>query len=163
MKVALPLVLLVILATSTVPAFAAKNSSASGYFNDTEVLYSRVTLSGSNVVFDQTNAGIIKGTFSGQYVAHVHLTVDPTGDAVYQALDVCTCTVGGKSGTLYFYEQGTITKFVLLSSTATIVGGTDQLAKLQGNIELQGIVYDPLLGLTMGTYAGQIWHGSAGD
>ena len=163
MKVALPLVLIVILATSTVPAFAAKNSSASGYFNDTEVLYSRVTLSGSNVVFDQTNAGIIKGTFSGQYVAHVHLTVDPTGDAVYQALDVCTCTVEGKSGTLYFYEQGTITKFVLLSSTATIVGGTDQLAKLQGNIALQGIVYDTTLGLTMGTYAGQIWHGSAGD
>ena len=115
------------------------------------------------MVYDQVNAGIITGTFSGSYVTYVHLTLDPlTGYAVYQALDVCTCTVDGKSGTLYFYEEGTITHFVLLSSTATIMDGTNHLAKLHGSIALQGLVYD-VQGLTEGTYAGQVWSGKSAD
>ena len=111
------------------------------------------------MVFDQANAGIITGTFSGPYVTYVHLTLDLlTGNAVYQALDVCTCTVAGKSGTLYFYEQGTITNFGQLSSTASITEGTKHLQHLQGEIALQGWVYDAS-GLTTGAYAGQIWSG----
>jgi hypothetical protein len=154
--VTLPLLLLAVLLTSTVPAFAAKASSASGSFTDTSVLYSKVTYSGTNVVYDQANAGSIDGTFSGTYTTYVHLTLNLlTGNAVYQASDVCTCSVAKKSGTLYFYEQGTITQFVLLSSTATIVQGTHQLVNLQGHIALQGLVYNQL-GLTMGTYSGHV-------
>src|SRR5438132_2322295 len=149
--------MLAVLLTSTVPAFAARTSPASGSFADIDVLYSKVTYSGTNAVYDQTNAGFITGTFSGPYVAYVQLTVNLiTGNAVYQAMDVCTCTVAGKSGTLYFYEQGTITHFVVLSSTAKIVKGTGQLANQQGNIALQGEVYNAQ-GLTMGTYSGQAW------
>ena len=130
---------------------------------DTSVISSKSTQIGTTLVFDQANAGIITGTFSGPYVAYVHLTVDLlTGNAVYQAIDVCTCTVAGKSGTVNFYEQGSLTPLGVLSSTATIVSGTNQLANQQGKIALQGIVYDPL-GLTMGTYAGQIWRGSSDD
>lgn len=151
-----PLLLLAVLVTSTVPAFAAQ-TSASGSFTDTSVLYSKVTYSGSNVVYDQANAGFITGTFSGPYVTYVHLTVNPlTGNAVYQALDVCTCTVAGKSGMLYFHEKGTITQFVVLSSTATIQRGTDQLVNQRGAIALQGFVYNQQ-GLTTGTYAGNVW------
>ncbi len=106
---------------------------------------------------------MISGTFSGKYVALVHLTLDLlSGNAVYQALDICTCAVGGKSGTLYFYEQGTITFPNLLSSTATIVKGTNHLFNLHGNIALQGIVYTAT-GLTMGTYSWQIQQGGSDD
>ena len=100
-NVTLPLLILAVIVTSTGPAFAATASSASGSFKDTSVLNSKVTSSGTNVIYDQANAGFITGTFSGPYVTYVHLTLDPlTGNAVYQALDVCTCTVAGKSGTL---------------------------------------------------------------
>ena len=151
--------MLAILLTSAVPAFAAK-TSAGGSFKDLSVLNSKVTYSGTNVVYDQTNAGFITGTFSGPYVTYVHLTVNPvTGNAVYQAIDVCTCTVAGKSGTLYFYEQGTITQFVVLTSTASIVKGTGQLVNQQGNIALHGLVYNQQ-GLTLGTYAGLAWSGT---
>ena len=75
---------------------------------------------------------------------------------MYSAIDICTCTVAGKSGTLYFYEQGTINQFVTLSSTATIEKGTGQLVNRQGTIALQGLVYNQQ-GLTMGTYIGRVW------
>ncbi len=161
--VTLSLLLLAVLTSSIVPASAAQTSSADGSFKDTAVLISKVTPSGTNLIFDQANAGTITGTFSGKYVALVHLTLDLlTGNAVYQALDICKCTVDGKSGTLYFYEQGTITSTSLLSSTATIVKGTNHLFDLHGNIALQGIVYTPT-GLTMGTYSGQIQWGGSDD
>ena len=88
----------------------------------------------------------------------MQLTLYPTGDAVFQAIDTCTCTVAGKSGTVVFYEQGTVTlqpTGYQLSSTVTIIKANGQLTNLQGQIACVGLV-DPTTGLTSGTYSGQI-------
>jgi len=149
--------MLAVISTSTVSVSAAQTLLASGSFMDTAVLGSSVTVVGTNAVYRQANAGFITGTLSGKYVTLVNLTLDLlTGNAVYSAIDICTCTVAGKSGTLYFYEQGTINQFVTLSSTATIEKGTGQLVNRQGTIALQGLVYNQQ-GLTMGTYIGRVW------
>ena len=160
MKSMLALLLVAVLSTSIAPAFASDKSQASGSFLDTAVLSSEVTQSGATLIFDQTNAGTITGTLSGSYVTVVHLTLNLlTGKAVYEALDTCTCIVDGKLGTLSFQEHGTITLGYQLNSQATTEGGTNQLVNLNGKIILQGFVFTAS-GLTMGTYAGEIWSDS---
>lgn len=105
----------------------------------------------------QINSGTISGTFSGPYLTFVNLTIS-AGGVTYIAVDVCSCTVAGKSGTLVFYEVGTLTLIngvYYLNSAANVVASTGGLKHLEASISLQGVVYTPT-GLTEGTYSGSL-------
>jgi hypothetical protein len=133
-----------------------RSTRAGGNFQDTSVVCSQTTFSGGNVVIHQANVGTISGTFSGTYLTFVNLTMSDTGTGTYVATDICACSVGDSSGTLNFYEAGTlvlVNGVWLLYSTATIVQATGDLSYLQGSIALQGVVYISS-GLTIGTYSG---------
>ena len=152
---ALPLLFLVL--TSGSIRLAEAGRDANGQFMDTSVIGSQTSIIDGNVVIDQTNTGVIYGTFSGAYVTVVHLTLY-RGVATYTAIDTCTCTVAGKLGTLVFIEKGTlllVNGVFTLASVAKVVEGSGQLDGLKASIRLQGVVYDAN-GLTMGTYSGKV-------
>ncbi|MDG6906443.1 MAG: hypothetical protein JRN20_11725 [Nitrososphaerota archaeon] len=139
-------------------AQASASSPANGSFIDTSVVSSLTTFSGGSEIIYQTNAGSINGTFTGSYLTFVNLTISATG-ITYNAIDVCSCTVNGESGTLVFDEVGTLTLIngvYYLNSVATVIQATGRLAHLQATITLQGIVYTQT-GLTEGTYSGIVF------
>ena len=138
-------------------AQASSSYPASGSFVDTSVVSSLTTFSGGSEMIYQTNSGNISGTFTGPYLTFVNLTISATG-ITYNAIDVCWCTVNGKSGTLVFDEVGTLTLIngvYYLNSVATVIQSTGRLAHLHATITLQGVVYTPT-GLTEGTYSGMV-------
>ena len=153
----LSFVLLLAFSSSVAQAEAFSSYPASGSFLDTSVLASQTTFSGGSEIIYQTNAGSISGTFSGPYLTFVNLTISATG-ITYNAVDVCSCTVAGKSGTLVFDEVGTLTLIngvYYLNSVANVVFATGSLKHLEASITLQGVVYTPT-GLTEGTYSGTV-------
>ena len=144
--------------SSVAQAQASASYPASGSFIDNSVAASYTTFNGGSEIIYQTNVGTISGTFSGPYLTFVNLTISSTG-ITYNAIDVCSCTVGGKSGTLVFNEVGTLTLIngvYYLNSVANIVQATGSLKHLEASITLQGIVYTTT-GLTEGTYSGTVY------
>jgi hypothetical protein len=90
-------------------AYAKRNTSinGTGTFSDTSVTILSIQMVGSNEVIKDAGTGTVTGTLKGTYSFTATITVLPTGEASYKAIDVCKCTVAGKTGGLQFTETGT--------------------------------------------------------
>jgi len=132
---------------------SSKDLIATGSFaDDTFTIVSSKTIGGVTYLA-VTGSGTVTGTLTGTYVFVGIIEVYSTGDAIYHVIDKCKCTVAGKSGLIFFNEQGQGNFFTGdFQANLDIIYTTDGLKDLSGTGTLQG-KQDTVTLLTSGTYS----------
>lgn len=93
------------------------------------------------------------GDFTETYTFGGTVTIDSTGSAVYHVIDVCECTIAGKSGTVVADEKGSGNlPGGDFHADVKIIKAFGDLAGIQGKGTLQG-TQDAVTLLTSGTYS----------
>jgi hypothetical protein len=138
---------LVFLATSLLLARAPVASAAAPtQVAFTQTVSSDVFLSarqaGNNAFFVDVAQGEFVGL--GNYTETDRFLLHADGTAVFSGIDICTCTVGGRSGTLTIRYTGKMAADGTFVSPFVIVSGRGDLASLRGT------------GVTAGTFTGLI-------
>ena len=137
------------------PAAYAKEEliHGTGTFSDTSVTILSIQMVGSNQVITEAGTGKVTGTLRGTYSFTATITVQPSGVASYNAIDVCRCLVDGNTGGMQFTETGTGNVITgSFQSQAIITKASGDLKGSTGTATLQGI-QNPMTGLTSGTYS----------
>lgn len=127
------------------PVGATSLMPASGTFVDV-VTSTQVRVADGNLILTQTVTQTLRGTFTGTASQQATTVVHPTGAANFFGAETCTCTVAGKTGSLVFGFSGTAAPDGSFEGQFVIIGGTGDLANLNG----RGTIQSP------GTYTGVI-------
>jgi len=127
------------------PVGATSLMPASGTFVDV-VTSTQVRVADGNLILTQTVTQTLTGTFTGTASQQATTVVHPTGAANFFGAETCTCTVAGMTGSLVFGFSGTSAPDGSFEGQFVIIGGTGDLANLNG----RGTIQSP------GTYAGVI-------
>ncbi|MBI2126480.1 MAG: hypothetical protein HYU02_04090 [Thaumarchaeota archaeon] len=92
-------ILLLTTATSVGVAYAHNEPIlATGTWQDTSFIILSAQVIGGNTVLLVTGSGIVSGDFTGTFTFGGVVVIDPQGNAEYRVIDVCGCTIMGKSG-----------------------------------------------------------------
>ncbi len=147
-------VLMLTTATSIGVAYAHNEPiNATGTWQDTSFIILSAQVIGGNTVLLVTGTGIVSGGFTGTFTFGGTVVIDPQGNAEYRVIDVCECTLMGRSGTVVVDERGTGTlpggEF---QANLKIIKASGDLEHLSGRGTLQG-VQDQVTLLTSGTYS----------
>jgi hypothetical protein len=124
---------------------------ATGTGADTSFIIKSVKLVGVNTVLQVQGSGVVTGDFTGTYTFSGAITIDPQGNENYEVIDVCECTILGKSGRVVVEERGSGTAGGEFSADLRIVKAYGDLAGLSGRGTLQG-QQDPATLLTSWVY-----------
>jgi len=127
------------------PVGATSLMPATGTFVDV-VTSTQVRMADGNLILTQTVAQTLTGTFTGTASQQATTVVHPSGAANFFGAETCTCTVAGKTGSLVLGFSGTSAPDGSFEGQFVIIGGTGDLANLNG----RGTVQSP------GTYTGVI-------
>jgi len=146
-----PLLLLIPLLLVTV-VYAAPPAPASGTFIidplNLTIIDSREA--GGKIFITATSTGSeLLGTFVGPFSSEVRLVIYPDGSIDRQGTSLCTCTVGGKTGTLVFQSQAKGNADGSFQGTQSIISATGELEGLHYQGTIEGTSFG-------GTYSGQI-------
>ena len=145
-------ILLLAMGTSTgVPYAHAGSIEARGTGADTSFTIVSAKIVRDKTVLTVTGSGVVDGDFTGTYTFGGTITIDSTGNAVYSVIDVCACTIMGKSGTVVVEEKGSGTTGGQFNANLKIIKAKGGLAGLSGTGTLQG-TQDPATLLTSWTY-----------
>lgn len=126
---------------------------ASGNFFTTSTTIHSVTEDKFNETIDLSSSITYTGTLEGTSTLHGTLTVRRDGSADFQGVETFTGLVNGVPGTLTFELEGNTDLYQEMQLINTIIGGTGELASLQGELLKVGMVKD---NGPAGTYTGQI-------
>jgi len=131
--------------------------AARGTGSDTSFTIVAIQVINDKTILSVTGSGVVNGDFRGTYSFYGNITIDARGNAAYQVVDVCECTIMGKSGIVVLKEEGNGIAGGQFRSDLTIVKATGDLFGLSGKGKLQG-TQDEMTLLTSWTYVMQI-HG----
>src|SRR4029077_2831874 len=109
-----------------------------GNFGDRSFVVVGAAFVEGNTVFMAQGSGAVDGGFIGTYSFTANITMLPSGDATYHAIDVCQCSIAGKSGVATFDERGTAAPDGSFSSSEVITESDGGLIGLAGTATLQG-------------------------
>lgn len=141
------------------PSLASVKISASGTFSQSAITSLNVQSAGGNTKISQASVGSISGTLSGPYQDDVKVVIHPNGKFNAGFTITCTCTVGGKSGTLVLRanDKGELVSPTLatFAGRAVIISGTGDLAGLRGVLDIEGTV-NVSTGLATYDYSGTL-------
>lgn len=85
----------------------------------------------------------LAGTFAGTEVAVVHFVIHPDGSATVTGINTCSCTVDGRTGTVTFIDEGTVSAAGVISTSRKSIDATDGLAGLRAELKITGNVKEP--------------------
>lgn len=139
-------------AAATPVAAAGELMPASGTVQDNPATFTVVDqdTAGGNVIQTAVVNGVIDGTFTGPYVEQARGVFHGTGEGNIKGTATCSCTVGGRSGTVVFGFNAKAEPDGSIKVYFTIVSADGGLTGLHG----VGTIASPD-GLT-GNYTAQI-------
>jgi uncharacterized protein DUF3224 len=145
---AVSLATVVVLFTPTA-AFAAQPQVAQGTFDFAVVAVTAVHQADGNLLITQTLRGQFAGDVTGSVDEVEQLVVHPSGDIEFRGTDVCSCSVGGRSGTFVDRFVGQVAADGRLTGTVRSISSSGGLAGLH----FEGDIAGPTSGPNAGTYS----------
>jgi hypothetical protein len=125
-------------ATGAVALVVAGTASASPpiAFSGTFTNLSSVTTSfrqaDGNTFVGQIVSVVYAGDFAGPVTEQIDIVIHPDGSSKFKGVDVCACTVAGRSGTIVLPFSGTGDPSGFLNGRFSVGDGTGDLATLHG-------------------------------
>jgi len=135
--------------TTAVTAYAAQPQLAQGTFAFTVVAVTSIRQADGNLLISQTLTGQFAGDAAGAVDETEQLIVHPIGDVEFKGMDVCSCTVAGRSGTLVDAFEGVVAADGQLTGTVRSISSSGGLAGLH----FEGVIAGPTTGPNAGTYS----------
>ena len=130
-----------------------KSIRATGTWQDTSFIILSSRVIGDYTFLLVTGSGIVSGDFTGTFTFGGIVIIDPQGSAEYRVIDVCECTIMGKSGTVVVDERGRGSlPGGAFQANLKIIKASGDLEGLSGKGTLRGI-QDQVTLLTSGTYS----------
>jgi Protein of unknown function (DUF3224) len=154
----LPFAIVAAIAATAVLAPMAEGTAsqpASGGFILTGSTSTLERTADGNLIFSETNTGVLNGTFTGQFTVHLTRIVHTSaGFATFHGSGTFAGTVAGRAGTFDFASQGrgSATAPEFESSLESVGTGTGGLSGLHAKLTLHGFVPAPPFGVYEGTY-----------
>ena len=130
-------------------AFASEAQLARGTFYFSVVAVNSLPSADGNLLITQTLQGRPAGDVAGSVEETEHLVVHPTGEVEFRGIDVCSCTVAGRSGTFVDGFEGHVASDGTLTSTVRGISSGGGLAGLH----FEGRLAGPTTGPNAGSYA----------
>jgi hypothetical protein len=132
-------------------ASADGGGSGSGTFAETSFVGtpSVTTTADGTTVFSQSTLGTYSGTISGTFTEVISGVVFPDGTQSFSGIDVCACSVAGRSGSFVdrFSGSGVAPNFV---GILTVIRGSGNESNLHVTARFKGAV--AATGLASGRY-----------
>ena len=85
----------------------------------------------------------VTGTFAGAEVAVVHYVIHPDGSATIEGVETCSCTIQGRTGTVTFIDEGTVSAGGDISVLRESIDATGGLAGISATLNVTGSVAAP--------------------
>jgi len=112
------------------PGSASTHVAFNGTFQNGSVVLTDFRQADGNTFISQTVQVVYAGDLSGSVVEQIDLVIHPNGSLNFNGVDVCACTLGGRSGTIVLPFSGTGDASGAASGRFTITGATGGLANL---------------------------------
>lgn len=96
----------------------------------------------------------LTGTFVGAETAVAHYVIHPDGSATVMSVGTCSCTVDGRTGTVTFADEGTVSATGNISLRRESIDAGGGLAGIRAELNITGAVSAPTQ-----TYAGHYGFG----
>jgi len=116
----------------------SQNLTAKGTFTILSRTNISVRQDGQNKIYSYTQQEVDYGDITGLITVEETSIVHPDNTANFYGNSTCTCTVDGKSGTLFYSYRGTSTANGSYQGQTFDGYGTGDLAKLHGQGTFQG-------------------------
>jgi len=114
------------------PASGSTPVAFKGTFQNISVVTTDFRQADGNTFISQTVQVVYAGDLSGQVVEQIDLVIHPNGSLNFKGVDVCACTLAGRSGTVVSPFSGTGDASGAASGRFTLKGATGGLANLHG-------------------------------
>jgi len=96
----------------------------------------------------------VTGTLAGAEVAIVHYVIHPDGSATINGVETCNCTIQGRTGTVTFIDEGTVSAGGDISVLRTSIDATGGLEGISATLNVSGTIAAPTQ-----TYTGEFSFG----
>ena len=114
------------------PGSASTHAAFNGTFQNTSAVITDFRQADGNTFISETVHVVYAGDLSGSVVEQIDLVIHPNGSLNFNGVDVCACTLAGRSGTVVFPFSGTGDASGASGGRFTIKGATGALADLHG-------------------------------
>ena len=114
------------------PSSASTHVAFNSTFQNLSAVITDFRQADGNTFISQTVQVVYAGGLSGSVVEQIDLVIHPNGSLNFNGVDVCACTLAGRSGTVVSPFSGTGDASGASSGRFTIKGATGALANLYG-------------------------------
>jgi len=114
------------------PSSASTHAAFNGTFQNTSAVITDFRQADGNTFISETVHVVYAGDLSGSVVEQIDLVIHPNGSLNFNGVDICACTLAGRSGTVVFPFSGTGDASGASGGRFTIKGATGALADLHG-------------------------------
>lgn len=122
---------------------ASDGKAASGTVAVTDRVILLSYRDGRDLVQERLVHRLLTGTFAGTEVSVAHYVIHPDGRAAITAANTCSCTVEGRTGTVTFIDEGTVSADGVISVGRKSIDATGGLAGLRAELNVTGNVKNP--------------------